>query len=124
MDPGYVYILINPSFPDLIKIGRTSRDSRTRARELSRTGVPTPFLLASEIFSTEHQQLENALHAELSAFRLNYRREFYRYPLDQAIEKLQELSRGGPSTRSPARARRRRIRSGTPRGSARPRRLR
>ena len=93
MNPGYVYILINPSFPDIIKIGRTVRDPRTRARELSRTGVPTPFQLAFETFSAEHRQLEAAIHAELSAFRLNDRREFFRCPLHQAIAKLQELNR-------------------------------
>ncbi|WP_266296794.1 hypothetical protein [Pectobacterium parmentieri] len=29
-----------------IKIGRTLRDSRLRARELSSTGIPTPFQVA------------------------------------------------------------------------------
>ena len=42
---GYVYILENASMPGLIKIGKTSRDSVERARELSSaTGVPTGFL--------------------------------------------------------------------------------
>jgi hypothetical protein len=93
MNSGYVYILINQSFPQLIKIGRTLRDSRARARELSTTGVPTPFQVAFEIFSENHEQLEAAIHAELSAFRLTDRREFFHYPLHEAITKLQELNR-------------------------------
>lgn len=93
MSPGYVYILINPSFPHLIKIGRTIRDSRARARELSNTAVPTPYQVAFEIFSENHEQLEAAMHAELAAFRGNDRREFFHYPLSEAIAKLQHLNR-------------------------------
>lgn len=93
MNPGYVYILINQSFPHLLKIGRTLRDSRARARELSTTGVPTPYQVAFEIFSENHEQLEAAMHSELAAFRVTDRREFFHYPLNKAIAKLQELNR-------------------------------
>jgi len=41
MTHGYVYILINHSMPGLLKIGRTVRDSRARARELSTTSSYT-----------------------------------------------------------------------------------
>jgi hypothetical protein len=51
MASGYVYILVNHSMVGLLKIGRTVRDSRARARELSTTGVPTPFQVAFEVFS-------------------------------------------------------------------------
>lgn len=92
MNPGYVYILINPSFPDLIKIGRTLRDSRERARQLYSTGVPTPYLLAFEMFSEEHEKLEGTIQRELSDFRVISNREFFRYPLDRAIKLLQQLN--------------------------------
>lgn len=88
MTPGYVYILINPSMPGLIKIGRTLRDSRMRARELSSTGVPTPFQVAFELFAEQHEILEAMLHKELNDFRVNTSREFFRYPLDKAITLL------------------------------------
>lgn len=91
--PGYVYILINSSFPSLIKVGRTLRDSRARARELSTTGVPTPFQVAFEIFSEQHENLEAAMHEKLNDFRVNDRREFFRFPLDRAISELQSLAR-------------------------------
>jgi hypothetical protein len=93
MNPGYVYILINQSFPTLIKIGRTLRDSRARARELSTTGLPTPFQVAFEIFSEYHKELEAAMHDALRDFRVGDRREFFRYPLDKAIVQLQALNR-------------------------------
>jgi hypothetical protein len=92
MNPGYVYILINPSMPGLIKIGKTLRDSRERARELWTTGIPTPFQVAFEIFSEEHGNLEASIHHELADFRVLGNREFFRYPLDKAIRLLQELN--------------------------------
>lgn len=92
MAAGYVYILINKSL-DMIKIGRTTRDSRGRARELSKaTGVPTPFELAYEVFSENHEIVEKTLHEKLSNFRVNDKREFFKYPLKESIDLLIEHS--------------------------------
>ncbi|WJW95206.1 GIY-YIG nuclease family protein [Enterobacter pseudoroggenkampii] len=92
MAPGYVYILINPSMPGLIKIGRTLRDSRMRARELFSTGVPTPFQVAFELFAEQHEALEAMVHNELNDFQVNAAREFFRYPLDKAVALLIQLA--------------------------------
>ncbi|HEF5152602.1 T5orf172 domain protein [Burkholderia multivorans] len=92
MVPGYVYILINPSMPGLIKIGRTLRDARTRARELSSTSVPTPFQVAFELFAEQHEALESKAHRALTDFRVDAAREFFRYPLDKAIALLIDLA--------------------------------
>jgi hypothetical protein len=46
---GYVYVLINPAFPDLVKIGRTTKDPKIRAAELSATGTPDKFVVAHQI---------------------------------------------------------------------------
>lgn len=92
MTTGYVYILINHSMPSLLKIGRTVRDSRARARELSKTSVPTPYIVAFEVFSEECEILEQQAHAQLAEFRVAQNREFFRYPLDKAIALLIQLS--------------------------------
>ena len=92
MQNGYVYILTNSSMPDLIKIGKTARDSRTRAKELSTTSIPTPFKVAFEIFSSDYENIERKAHASLEDFRVNQNREFFRYPLNEAIELLQRLN--------------------------------
>lgn len=93
MNPGYVYILINPSMPGLIKIGRTLRDASTRARELSSaSGVPTPYNVALELFSEQHDVLEDMIHRELSDFRVDAKREFFRYPIAKAVALLQKLA--------------------------------
>lgn len=92
MSAGYVYILINSSMPGLLKVGRTFRDSKARARELHSTGVPTPFEVAFELFAENHEELEQQLHEHMSEFRVAGNREFFRYPLRLAIQQLQELS--------------------------------
>lgn len=92
MASGYTYILTNVSLPGMIKVGRTLRDSRSRARELFTTGLPTPFQVAFEIFSDEHEKLEADFHQELHDFRISNNREFFKYPLDKAITLLQKLN--------------------------------
>lgn len=90
MDSGYVYIFINESMPGLIKIGKTKRDCRSRARELYKTGIPTPFQVAFEIYCDDYDLIERKIHSELSDFRVNPNREFFRFPLDKAISLLQQ----------------------------------
>jgi len=89
---GYVYVMINPSLPDLVKIGMTTKDPNERAKELSAaTGVPTPFILVfykpfADCFATEqriHQFLEG------KGYRVNNNREFFNMPTNVAIDVVQ-----------------------------------
>ncbi len=89
---GYVYILENDAMPGLIKIGKTSRDSTERARELSATtGVPTPFEVAFELFSERYEMLEREMHNRLAKYRVASNREFFKYPVNKAIALLENL---------------------------------
>lgn len=97
MSGGYVYLLTNPCMPGMVKIGCTLRDSRARARKLYTTGVPTPFEVAFEVFSEESEALEDRMHVQLADFRVNADREFFRYPLKNAINILLQLK--GQSSR-------------------------
>lgn len=92
MNPGYVYLFTNAAMPGLIKIGCSQRDRRVRARELYTTGVPLPFDIAFELFSEDHKVLEDRMKTELAAFRVNPVREFFRYPLKDAINILLKLN--------------------------------
>ncbi len=91
MNTGYVYILINNSMPGIIKIGKTKRDVKKRARELSNTSIPTPFIIAFEIFVQDVDSIEYFVHEILNDFRINPNREFFRYPLNEAIKVICEL---------------------------------
>ncbi|MHA1537403.1 MAG: GIY-YIG nuclease family protein [Alphaproteobacteria bacterium] len=88
---GYLYILFNPSLrSDLFKIGKTTRDPRLRARELSQTsGVPEPY----EVLFTRRVEAceiaERLVHSLLARYRRFRNREFFCMPLEQAIEAVQ-----------------------------------
>lgn len=67
---GYVYILQNDSMPGLLKIGKTARNSRERAKELSKsTGVPTPFRVVFDLSSDRYEILEREVHSKLARYR-------------------------------------------------------
>ena len=74
-----VYVLTNPAMPDLIKIGKTTRDDlQARMGELYTTGVPLPFdcTIAVEV-ENKGDELEKALHVAFEPQRLNRSREFF-----------------------------------------------
>lgn len=78
MSAGYIYILINKSLEGLIKIGSTTLGVKERARQLSSsTGVPTPFIVAYEIYVEDCINFEKQIHNQLSEFRVNPNREFF-----------------------------------------------
>ena len=79
-EPGYVYVLFNPSLKGLVKIGGTARDPKGRAEELSSaTGVPTPFEVAFEAYFADAVAAEQFVHATLTekGFRRASNREFF-----------------------------------------------
>lgn len=88
-DPGWIYVLTNPSMPNLVKIGRTERDPETRISELSTpTGVPTPFRLVYKALVSDCSSAEELVHSILSqrGYRISNKREFFNAPLHVAIE--------------------------------------
>lgn len=84
---GFIYIMSNPSFSDanLLKIGRTDRHPEERAKELSGTSTPLPFVV--EFFSpcTDSVLAESVLHGWLHRHRASPNREFFRIEPDHAI---------------------------------------
>ena len=93
---GTVYVISNiGSFgPDVFKVGMTRRlEPQDRVDELSDASVPFEFDVHSFIFSEDAVSLEAALHARLSACRvnkINARKEFFRISLDDIERLVQE----------------------------------
>lgn len=88
---GWIYMLENESFPDLIKIGFTSNDPIQRAQQLSTTGVPTPFKVIYRGLVNDPQELEREVHEELAEYRNTGNREFFQIDPNYAYDTIHAL---------------------------------
>lgn len=92
---GWIYILSNREFPDLLKIGMTTRTVEQRAQEINgATGVAIPFGVRRCWRVTDPQKAEKLVHACLLDFRLRNDREFFRVGFPAAAKMLDESIRG------------------------------
>ena len=91
-----VYVLTNPAMPNIVKIGKTTRDNpQVRMDELYRhSGVPLPFecVVAIELEDVQADGLEKALHIAFAPNRVNPRREFFEIEAGQAEAILRQFS--------------------------------
>lgn len=89
---GIVYVLKNPAFPNLVKIGITTRDQvSVRMAELYTTGVPLPFKCVFAGKVDDPKKVESALHHAFTNTRVNPSREFFDIDESQAIAILKLL---------------------------------
>ena len=96
----YVYILVNKSMPDMVKIGMTVREVEERAKEISGvTGVPTPWIPIYSFKCFSSYKLEQELHEHLDAVRVSGNREMFYMHSKDAISIVSEL--GAKYTISP-----------------------
>jgi predicted RNA-binding Zn-ribbon protein involved in translation (DUF1610 family) len=96
---GFVYVLVNPSIPDLFKVGMTERSPEERAREVSvGTGVPTPFEVLAAVPSGNPAEDERSVHAVLSEARVGDDREFFKGEAIQIIQAVEKAT-GFPAKR-------------------------
>lgn len=91
---GYLYLLLNLSMPGLVKIGKTTRSAEERRRELgSATGVPTPFVIAYEMFVSDCHRAEKLIHDLLEPYRVSESREFFRLSGSDAVDAMLQVKR-------------------------------
>ena len=80
-EPGYVYILTNPSFrEDWVKIGKSSRPVDVRSKELDNTAVPLPFEIYATLKTAKYDKVEKQIHKQidrLTDLRIRQNREFF-----------------------------------------------
>lgn len=92
MGDDIIYVLSNPTFPGLLKIGYTRKEIGIRIKDLSKaSGVPTPFKLEYVFKCYNGLQLESDIHKHLKDFRPNNYREFFDVTVSQAIESIKYL---------------------------------
>lgn len=98
MAVGYVYVLSNSAMSDLVKVGKTTLDPRTRSAQLSAaTGVPTKFELVKAYQVRDSDAAEAFAHRLLERVfgRPNTGREFFSAAVDQVVELLDAAMAAG-----------------------------
>jgi hypothetical protein len=91
--PGWIYVLTNRSMPGLVKIGLTTRDPQTRAKEISRgTGVPTQFEVGHQRRVADCYAVEQMIHRELDRYRVGKNREFFQMSLIDATRAVDSIA--------------------------------
>lgn len=79
---GFIYVLSNPSMPDVYKVGRSKHGGEHRAKQLSSTtSMPLPFKCEFQIYDTDCIQFEQIVHDRLDDYRVNENREFFKLDL-------------------------------------------
>ncbi len=95
-EPGYVYILTNPSFrEDWVKIGMSSRPVDVRSKELDNTSVPLPFEIYATMKTAKYNEAEKHIHHSIERFtnrRIRNNREFFNVKPEEALEIFQDVA--------------------------------
>lgn len=95
-EPGYVYILTNPSFrEDWVKIGKSSRPVDVRSKELDNTAVPLPFEIFATLKTVKFNEVENLVHRTfdcLTDLRIRPRREFFNVAPQVALKIFRDIA--------------------------------
>ena len=95
-EPGYVYILINPSFrEDWVKIGKSSRPVDVRSKELDNTAVPLPFEIYATLRTVKYDKVEKQIHKQidcLTDLRIRQNREFFNIAPSVALDIMRDIA--------------------------------
>ena len=90
----WVYVLTNPSMPDMVKIGYTNGDPQGRVKEINRaTGVPTDFVVEYALPCVNGYEVEQLVHDELDAYRVGAKKEFFKINIEQAKQIINEIGK-------------------------------
>ena len=88
MKSGWVYIFTNKAMPGIVKVGYTTRHPNKRARDLSQSGVPYPYVVEYAVRVTAPYPLEQRVHHALSHCREG--KEWFRCSVEHAREVIQK----------------------------------
>jgi T5orf172 domain len=101
---GWVYVLTHPAWDriGMVKIGKTGRDPRRRAAEItSVSGLLAPCTIACCAPVSDMEAAEVAVHRMLDGHRVRKRRELFRVDATTARQVVEAVARSVPLSRSP-----------------------
>jgi len=92
---GWVYLLTNPAYPELVKIGKAVTPS-LRVKGINGAGTVDEWALRAAMPVSEDYTVENLVHTQLAQYRRDSNqgssREFFEVPLSLAMKTLLEVS--------------------------------
>ena len=88
---GYIYVLINPCIPNLVKIGKTRGVPAVRARKLSGSAVPTSFQVVCSLGVPDIHLTEARIFRALRKYRWNEKKEFFHLHPRDAVHIVKTL---------------------------------
>ena len=95
-EPGFVYILTNPSFrEDWVKIGKSMRPVNIRSKELDNTAVPLPFEIFATMQTVKYDKVEKLVHKtidRLTDLRIRQNREFFNVAPQMALDIFKDIA--------------------------------
>ncbi len=103
--PGWVYVLTHPAWDKLgmVKLGRTGRDPRTRAAEITAvSGLLAPATVAWCSPVSDMAAAEQAVHRMLGRHRVRKRRELFRVDVATARGVVEAVAGSLPVSDPPA----------------------
>lgn len=93
---GWVYLLSNPAYPELVKIGKANTPTK-RIQQINNAGVVEEWFLKAAMPVTDDYKVENLMHQELARYRRTSAqgssREFFEVPMTLAMKTLLEVSK-------------------------------
>jgi hypothetical protein len=88
----WVYVLVHPQEPELLKIGYTSKEPTQRLKEInSQTGVAGEYRMVYIYRTVNGQRLETAVHSFLKDKRINPRKEHFQINREEVIQVIKEM---------------------------------
>ena len=85
----WVYVLSNPSTPDILKIGYTKKLPDERAKQISSaTGVALPYKVEWAYKCFNGETVEREVHSKLEDYRVNNNKEFFQISLEEAKQAI------------------------------------
>lgn len=92
---GWVYLLMNPAYPELVKIGKAVTPSQ-RLKGINGAGTVDEWILKAAMPVSEDYTVESLMHTQLAQYRRDSNqgssREFFEVPLSLAMKTLLEVS--------------------------------
>ena len=101
--PGWVYVMTHPAWDKIgmVKIGKTGRDPRKRAGEITAvSGLLAPCTIACCVPVSDMAAAEVAVHRMLGGHRIRKRRELFRVDAATARRVVEAVAGSPPASRS------------------------